>query len=290
MAPPQIKRVQAGAGRDAILAAFYEDGGVIIEGFLSPEQVNRINADIDPAIEKIGAGSKHSNAFAQDFHGSNTKRLTNLVTLSPQTFGKETLDKDLVHELCEKIFNEDSGTYWMTAGQVIEIGPGNKAQPLHRDQNNYPLWSQVGPDAPEATVNFLTALTDFTEENGATRVLPGSHKWTDLSDLGNQEDTIPAVMKAGDALFICGRIVHGGGSNKTKDFKRRAMAFAMSCSYLTPEEAYPFMVPRDIIQALSPRAQSMIGFRSQFPKNSPGLWQWDYEELANHIGLGAATA
>lgn len=279
-----IPRLQASAGRDAIISAMTETGAVIIEELISSEQVHKLNEDLESAMNAVNAGSKHEDEWTQDFHGSNTKRLTNLTTLSP-TFGRDILDKDLVHEVCSEIFTEDSGSYWMNTAQVIEIGPGNKAQPLHRDQMNYPIWTKLGPSAPEACVNFLIALSDFTDENGATRVIPGSHKWSDFSDNGRPEQTVPAEMKAGDALFLSGKVAHGGGSNKTAHEKRRGIALSFQCSYLTPEEAYPFMIDMEIIKRLSPRAQKMVGFRSQFPKDSPGLWQWDYSELADRIGL-----
>lgn len=195
------------------------------------------------------------------------------------------LDNDLIHCLAEKIFLEDSGTYWMNTAQAIEIGPGNKAQELHRDQMQFPIFTSAGPSAPEATINFLVALTDFTDENGATRVIPRSHTWADFALNGTQEDTIPAEMEAGDVLFISGKVVHGGGANRTADFLRRCIAFSFQCSYLTPEEAYPFIVDMGVVKQLSPRAQRMIGFRSQYPKQSPGLWQSDYQELASVLGL-----
>jgi ectoine hydroxylase-related dioxygenase (phytanoyl-CoA dioxygenase family) len=176
----------------------------------------------------------------------------------------------------------------MGAAQVIQIGPGNKAQALHRDQGQYPIFNLLGAKAPEATINFLIALTDFTEENGATRVIPGSHRWEDYSDVGSPDQTIPATMKAGDAILLSGKTVHGGGANKTKDEQRRGLAFTLQCSYLTPEEANPFIISLDIIKQLSPRAQRILGFRSQFPKSSPGLWQSDYSEIADVIGLSGA--
>ena len=173
----------------------------------------------------------------------------------------------------------------MGAAQVIQIGPGNKAQPLHRDQGQYPVFDLLGPKAPEATINFLVALTDFTEENGATRVIPGSNLWEDYSDMGSRDQTIPATMKAGDAILMSGKTVHGGGENKTTEELRRGLAFTLQCSYLTPEEANPFIISLETIKELSPRAQRILGFRSQFPKSSPGLWQSDYCELSDVIGL-----
>lgn len=130
----------------------------------------------------------------------------------------------------------------------------------------YPIWTKFGalPDAPEVTINFLCALLDFTEENGAIRVIPESHKWPDHSVYGQPEDTIAAEMKSGDALFISGKTVHGGGHNRSNE-KRRGLAFSWQPSYLTPEEAYPFMIPVETVKKLSPRAQRMVGFRSQSP-------------------------
>src|SRR3954454_19898081 len=147
---------------EEILAIVERDGGVILKDFLSRDQIDRFNADVDGAMQALEPGSKHENEIIQAFHGSNTKRLTNLVTLSP-TFREEIIDHDLVHQLCDAVFLEESGTYWMTTAQVIEIGPGNSAQQLHRDLENWHPFVQLGKDGPEAILNFLIAFTDFTE-------------------------------------------------------------------------------------------------------------------------------
>jgi ectoine hydroxylase-related dioxygenase (phytanoyl-CoA dioxygenase family) len=271
-----------------ILAIVARDGGVIIKNFLTPDQIDRFNADVEPAMEALRPGSTHENEFIAAFHGSNTKRLTNLVTLSP-TFRNEIIDHDLVHALSDAVFLEESGTYWMTTAQVIEIGPGNDAQVLHRDLENWYPFVGLGKSGPEAIVNFLIAFTDFTEENGATRVIPGSNHWDDFEDRGRPEDTIPAVMEAGDALFFSGKTVHGGGANRTEHEYRRAVAFALNPGFLTGEEAYPFLVDMEVAKTLSPRVQRLLGFRSQYPTGSAGLWQVDYAELADHLGLESST-
>lgn len=259
-------------------------GGVVIEGFLTPEQVKQLNSDLDKPFSELYMGSKSANKAIQDFHGLQTKRLTNLVTHS-RVFREEILDMDLTYDICDRAFADDNGAYWMAAAQAIEINPGNKAQKLHRDQSQYKVFQILGPDGPEAALNFLIAVTDFTEENGATRVIPGSHKWADFAELGSQDDTVPAVMKAGDALLITGKVVHGGGSNGTASEKRRGVGFAFTPSYLTPEEAYPFQISMETAKTMSKRAQRSIMFRSVYPPNSGGLWQCDYSELADFTGL-----
>jgi ectoine hydroxylase-related dioxygenase (phytanoyl-CoA dioxygenase family) len=280
MSAPTLKlqQVRASEGRDAVLNALREDGAVIIKGLFTRDQVRRLNEEVQPAMDKLKVGSKHSDDWLQEFHGDNTKRLNNVVSLS-KTFRHEILEKDLIHELCEEIYMKDAGGYWMNSAQVIDIGPASKAQPLHRDQWQFPIFTRCGADAPEASVNFVVALTDFTDENGATRVIPRSHKWSDFQQNGTPEDTIPAEMEVGDACFITGKVVHGGGANRTSDVTRRGITLVFQCSYLTPEEAYPFLVDREIAKALSPRAQRMIGFRSQFLKDSPGVWKRDYGEV-----------
>lgn len=281
---PRLKRLSRSATSEEILQIVREDGGVIIEQFLAGNVCDQINQDIEPYLDQTKAGSTHADEFISSFHGSNTKRLTNLVKHS-MVFRNNILDDDKVHELANSVFEEDSGTYWMTTAQVIDIGPGNKAQPLHRDLENFLPFVRMGPSGPDVTVNFLIALTDFTEQNGATRVIPQSNHWPDFEDRGEPGMTIPAEMKAGDCLFINGKIVHGGGANKTETERRRGVAFTFQPSYLTPEEAYPFLVDRDLVKTMSPRTQRMIGFRSQYPKGSPGLWQSDYKEIGDFLGL-----
>ncbi|RMZ78909.1 hypothetical protein DV737_g3693, partial [Chaetothyriales sp. CBS 132003] len=242
-----------------------------------------MNKEVDEPLNKLNPGSTHQSERIKAFHGSNTKRLTGLTACS-KTFRDFLLDNDICHDVAERVFHPQTGTYWLTTAQVIEIGPGNKAQRLHRDQDQFQVFGKLGPAAPEAVLNFLVALTDFIEENGATRVIPGSHSWPDFSEMGAPEDTIPVEMKSGDACLLLGKTVHGGGANKTSTFWRRGIAFTFQASFLTPEEAYALITPPEIVKTLSLRAQRMIGFRSQYPKNSPGLWQANYSEIGDQIG------
>jgi ectoine hydroxylase-related dioxygenase (phytanoyl-CoA dioxygenase family) len=279
-----IPRVKASDGAEKILNAMHDAGGVIIEEFLSQEQVDQLEKDVDGPFNKMQQGSLSQNEILQEFHGLQTKRITNLVTYS-KIFREDILDMDLVHSICEEAFKASNSCYWMTSAQGVEIGPGNRAQFLHRDQSQYACFDLLGPTGPEAVINFFISITTFTEENGATRVIPGSQKWGDFSDLGTPEMTVPVLMKRGDCMLMSGKTVHGGGSNVTKDVKRRALGFAMCLGYLTPEEAYPFQITNALAKTMSPRAQRMIGYRSVYPTAEGALWQCDYAELANYIGM-----
>ncbi|MBA1204307.1 phytanoyl-CoA dioxygenase family protein, partial [Pseudomonas capeferrum] len=124
-----FKKITLDTPKEEVLKILKEDAGVIIKGMLTADQVARFNTEIQPELDKIPAGSSKSNEGAQDFHGANTKRLTNLVTHS-KTFREEIIDHDKVHQLAHAILSPWCDTYWMGTAQVIEIGPGNKAQPL----------------------------------------------------------------------------------------------------------------------------------------------------------------
>ncbi|PHH65597.1 hypothetical protein CDD81_2032 [Ophiocordyceps australis] len=273
----RAQQVRATEGYEAILEALREDGAVIIKNLITTDDIHSIDEELRPALEKHREGSELSDEWLKEFHGAYTKRLMNLITLS-KTFRQTMLENGLMHKLCEEIFLEDSGTYWMNSAQVIDIGPGSRAQPLHRDQWQFPIFNLCGPDAPEASINFIFAMNKVTEENGATRVILGSHKWSDLNENGTPEDTIPLEMEPGDAAFFSSKVVHGGGANTTTDVRRKAISVVFQCSYLTPEEAFPFLVKKELAETLSPRVQRMIGFRSQFPNQSPGLWKCDYSD------------
>ncbi len=279
-----LRHVAPDASVEDILKIVDADGGVIIEQFLTPDQVRRVNAEVDPALAELDAGSKHDDEFAAEFHGAQTKRLTNMITLS-ETFRNEIIDHDLLHALGEAVYREESGDFWMTTAQVIEIGPGNKAQLLHRDLENNHFAITMGKTGPMVMVNFLIALTDFTAENGATRVIPGSNQWDDYDDRGTPEQTIPAEMKAGDVIFFNGKVSHGGGANVTESERRRGLTIPLQPAFLTPEEAYPFLLDLDLVKTLSPRVQKLLGFRSLYPKGSPGLWQSNYEDIAGLLEL-----
>ena len=159
----KIPRIHVSTGADKILELVKEHGGVIIKEFLTKSEVCALDKDLVKGFTTITAGSKFDNQEFIDFHGQQTKRLTNIVTHS-EMFRNNLLDKDLIYEILDRVFEYDNKAYWMLAAQAIEIGPGNKAQPLHRDHSQYRVFDMWGRDAPEGVVNFLIAITRFTGE------------------------------------------------------------------------------------------------------------------------------
>ncbi|MDH2528294.1 phytanoyl-CoA dioxygenase family protein [Acinetobacter baumannii] len=288
----ELKRLPADSSLNEIFSIIQDDGGVILSGFISAQEVEQLNKDFDQPVIETGPGSKKTDDLEsiKEFHGYQTTRVNNLTTHS-KLFREVVLEKDIIHELGEAFFRKESGDWWLMATQLIQIGPGNKSQRLHRDLENFPAFIELGPSGPCVTANFMIALTDFTEENGATRLIPGSHKWDNFKmspeDRLKHEDTIPALMKAGDMLIWDGKLIHSGGENKTENEYRRGIALPITPAYFTPEESYAFSIDLNVIKTLSPRVQKILGFRSVFPNTGNGLWQHNFEKLEEYLGLDA---
>ena len=282
---PSLEYLPFGTPTEEVIGIIHRDGGVILERALDERQVAAINTEIEAGMEALQSGATYGDEEFRDFWGKCTKRLTNVVTFS-ETFRNEFLDNDQTFEYASAMFRGVSSSMWLSCSQAIEIQPGEKAQQLHRDVYNYPIFMQMGPSAPEVAFNMIIALCDITEEMGATRLIPGSHKW-DFSDEYRPEMTIPAIMKAGSVLFYSAKLIHGGGANVTADRKRRVLSAGFNIGMLLPEEAYPFVVPMEAVRAMPPRVQQLIGFRSFHQREPVGgsLWQHNYEELADHLNL-----
>lgn len=282
---PALASLPFGAPTEQVMEIFHRDGGLVLEGALTAAEVAAVNADLDAALDALHSGTIKDDPDAQAFWGPKTKRLTNVVTLSP-TWRERLIDRNETYDYVRTVFAGVSDSFWLQSSQAIEIQPGERAQPLHRDMGNYPVFNRYGPAAPEVACNMILALVPSTEAAGATRIIPGSHRW-EFSREATQEMTIPAELKPGSVLFYGGKVIHGGGANVTADVKRRVIASAFNPSFLVPEEAYPFVVPMEEARKMSPRLQQMIGFRSFHQRDPRGgsLWQHNYEELALHLGL-----
>ncbi|KAH7137394.1 hypothetical protein B0J13DRAFT_559596 [Dactylonectria estremocensis] len=265
-----------------------KDGCVVIESMLTPSQISGLNRDLDAALANVPAG-RPANANTAPLpegadgavFGHNTKRLGDLLNASG-TFREEVIDNDSLHDVSSEIF-EETGDYWLSTAQMIQIGPGSKAQPLHPDASGWwPFWSMGDKWTPEFAVNFLIATTDTTKMNGATGVVRGSNKikYSEVMDdttFGfwrfSDEEVEQIELKAGDCLLLGGRIVHRGEANKTADEFRRILSCTVISSTLTPEEAHPLLLNEDMVKKVSERAKKFLGFRELATTIGPDVWQ-----------------
>lgn len=286
----EVARISADVPIDEVMAIIKRDGGVIIEQLLPREIAEQLDREVLPQLDAMDYGSKDEKEVLDDFFGERTKRLTNLIASSP-TFRNHFLDNERILRYIDAMMLPYADAYWLCTGHVVDIHPGQKAQPLHRDMENYPCFKPMGPAGPEVMTNCLVALTDTTEELGATRVIPGSNHWQNFDDRGSLEQSVPAELEAGSALLISGQVVHGGGANTTADQRRRVLLLAYNLGYLVPEEAHAFTVPMEIAKMLSPRAQQLLGFRSFHNESNNGgtLWGANYQDLDHFLKLAEVS-
>jgi ectoine hydroxylase-related dioxygenase (phytanoyl-CoA dioxygenase family) len=151
------------------------------------------------------------------------------------------------------------GQYQLSAPAAISIGPGEDAQPLHPDDAIYP----VPRPHPELVVNVMWPLEDFTEANGATRIVPGSHRWEEQRP-GPDTETVAVEVPAGTALLYRGSVWHGGGANRTRN-ARLGVVMHYAVSWLRPVENHVLVVPPERATDLGPRLQELLGYNIHPP-------------------------
>jgi ectoine hydroxylase-related dioxygenase (phytanoyl-CoA dioxygenase family) len=277
-----LQRFDIGDGFDAVMAAVDADGSAIVERFVSPDLLARLNAELDARIAETSPGSTDVGELMGWFWGQQTKRFTRIAAFAPSF--AELIDHDLMHRWAERTF---AGDYWLNTGQAMIVGPGQGAQFLHRDIAIWPYIDEAGLAAPQAMVSILLALSDFTEAVGATRVVPGSHRWEDFHRTADPAEAVAAVMPAGSAVLYLGKTVHAAGANTTADQWRRGLHMSFCLGWLTPEEASAVGVPWEIARRYPPRVQRMLGYASaaRVRGAAPTNWLVDFEDVRKHLGV-----
>lgn len=265
---------------ESIMSGIEADGGVIVHNFIADELLTRLNAQLSADIDGTAPGSGLADRYAAKFWGGQTKRFTRLAVRAPAFL--ELLDHDLMHAWAGRALREG---YWLNTGQAMIVGPGEKEQILHRDLGLWPLFVTGGAEAPECMVSILLALSDFTEEVGATRLVPGSHRWPSFASIADPASSIPAEMPAGSALLYSGKTIHGAGANRTASSWRRGLHMSFVLGWLTPEEASTVAVPWDIAKHYSDRVQRMLGYVSprHTVDSAPRQWLIDFKDARLYL-------
>ncbi|HLI67867.1 MAG TPA: phytanoyl-CoA dioxygenase family protein [Caulobacteraceae bacterium] len=280
--PRALQRFDIDDAFDDVMAAVDADGSAIVERFVDADLLGRLNAELDGRIAERPPGSTDVGELMGWFWGQQTKRFTRLAAFAPSF--AELIDNDFMHRWAKR---DLKAGYWLNTGQAMIVGPGQGAQVLHRDVAIWPFIDQAGLAAPQAMVSMLLALSDFTEEVGATRVIPGSHAWTDFHRRPGDGETVSAVMPAGSAVLYLGKTVHAAGANTTGDQWRRGLHMSFCLGWLTPEEASPIGVPWEIARRYPPRVQQMLGYAS--PARAEGAaatnWLVDFEDVRKYLGV-----
>ena len=280
----KLREFRQSEGVAAIMEGLAADGGVIVRDFIGADLLGRLNAELDQHIQKTSVGAVLDDPEATAFWGARTKRFTRLAARTPSF--AELLDHELMHEWAGRALREG---YWLNTGQAMIVGPGEKGQVLHRDIACWPIFMAGGSKAPEAMVSILLALSDFTEEVGATRMVPGSHLWEDFKQTPDPATCVSAVMPAGSALLYVGKTVHGAGANITENTWRRGLHMSFVLGWLTPEEASPIGVSWEVARHYPVRVQQMLGYVSprHRPHMAPYNWLVDFKDAGDYLASEA---
>jgi hypothetical protein len=249
----RLQTVDVDASVDDVVGALESDGAVIVHGLVSPDVVDAINAEVQPFVDGADPDMRHLNPGVQFFHAQ-TRHVSGLAGKSP-TFATEVMIQPLLMAVCDAILGPSCARYQLNLAHLLERLPGATQQFWHQDEI---VWNLVPEPKPELQLASVIALVDFTADNGATRVIPGSHRWA-AGRYPTDAEAVAAEMPAGSAVVYLGSTFHGGGAHSGTE-PRRGVHLSYTLGWLRTEENNYLAVPPEVA-ALLPRAcQEVLGY------------------------------
>lgn len=252
---PVLPRLHASRPLDAMLHSLREAGALVIEDLLEREILERLNAELDPHVEQAPPDRDYLNPALEWFFGKRTRSVTGVASRS-RTFATDVLCHPTYLGICDAILGPSCARYQLNVAQVLDRGPGAEAQLLHRDEL---VWVHVPRPHPELQLASVIALAEFSAENGATCVVPGSHRWPP-ERLPQEGEVVAAEMPAGSAVIYLGSTLHGGGANVTRDRWRRGMHLSYVVGWLRTEENHYLATPPEVARELPRQSQELLGY------------------------------
>ena len=250
------------------LAAIEERGYVLIPELLDRATLAEARAALAPHLRAELLGRN-------DFEGHRTERVYSLVARGA-VFERLT-EHPRILAILDALLEP---SYLLSASQAINILPGETAQAVHADD----LFYRIARPRKAVSIATIWAVDDFTAANGATQIIPGSHRWSDADvesflysidfQTRDPEQRIPrpdwapedlrrqlvdAVMPAGSVIVFLGTLIHRGGANRT-DRPRLALSNQYCEPWARPQENYFLSIPAERARAVSPRVQQLLGY------------------------------
>ena len=241
-----LQHLHADATPQTIAEILVSEGAVILDGVMADALLDEVRGELAPYIEATAPGR-------DAFTGFSTTRTGALAARSPAT--RALILHPTILGACD-IFLKDCERYQLHLTQVIRIRPGQPRQALHRDRL---AWGGFLPSTIEPQLNTIWALTDFSEANGATQVVPGSNLWNERRRAEPHEIAY-SEMAAGSVLIYSGSVIHGGGENRT-DADRIGVNITYSLAWLRQEENQYLSCPPQIAAGLDRRLQKLLGYQ-----------------------------
>lgn len=246
-----IETFPANARVERIIPVLERDGVVIIRRIVADRVMNRLLKDIGGVLDKRKPGGGK-------FFGYRTKRMAGLVGRS-NAFSQMIAAAKLI-ELAERVLLPNCQNFQLQLSSLLEVWKGGEPQPLHRDVGVYHPYLKCGPSDPQILLSLIWAGTDFSAENGATWVVPGSHRWR-RDRIARAHEKVQAVMPKGSVAVWLGGVLHGMGVNTT-DIPRTGVVSGYSVGWLRQEENQYLTCPPDKAKKLPLAVQQLLGYRT----------------------------
>jgi ectoine hydroxylase-related dioxygenase (phytanoyl-CoA dioxygenase family) len=249
MAIPQFA---ADAPGEDIAEALGDAGCVVVTGVMDAALRQSITRELAPHMAQARV---IENDDPKEFYPGRTRRVSALVARSA-TVTNRLIAHPLTRQVCDThlLPNSEFG-YQLHVSAALEVGPGAREQVLHREENSFTFFPLPRPNIIVAS---MWAVSDFRADNGATLVVPGSHKW-EADRNARPEEVLNAEMPAGSVLFWMGGLLHGAGANTSRDW-RYGVILTYSLGWVRQEENQYLNVPRERLAELSPELRKLIGF------------------------------
>ena len=247
--PVDATTVAADTPPSEIAKILRNDGCVIIANLVASEFMDQIRSELESHVDATRGGDT-------EFLGHATRRTGALIARSPSV--RTLVTHPTVMGTLDLTLGDHASTYQVDLTQLIDIGPGEPGQMIHRDQWSFDHFSF--PMGFEAEIATTWAATDFTEEMGATRVIVGSNVWVDdLSDI-DPAQTSGAVMSKGSVLLYAGSLYHGGGPNNSS-VHRVGINIGYSLAWLRQEENQYLACPPEVARTLPEGLLRLMGYQ-----------------------------
>lgn len=230
----------------ALIGQLMRDGYVVVPNAVGPGLHHALCHDLQPQFEEAPFGQGL-------FYGETTKRFGRILARSAHA--AHFVLNPLILSLVRGALGAEG--IQLNLSQAIEIHPGAPVQVPHRDHEMWPVEKR----GAQFMVNVMWPLDDFTAENGATRIWPGSHRSSELilPDAG----AVDAVASKGSAIVFLGGTLHSGGANRS-DRPRRGLIFSYCHDWLLPDENPWLAYPPEIARTFPPELAALVGYRQRF--------------------------
>ncbi len=259
-----------------ILQAIQEDGCAVMTNVLGNEALDAFTHELEPYLSAAPKGR-------DDFTGKKTQRTGALIARTPMC--RQFVMDGRILALANEFLGPHTEKLTLNLTQAVSIHPGEGAQMLHRDRE---AWGTNIPPTVEPQFNTLWAITDFTAENGATHIAPGSQKWA-WDREAKPEQILKAEMPKGSVLLYTGTVLHGGGENKSS-IPRLGLIITYCLAWIRQQENQYLSCPPHIAKDLDEELQELLGYTQATyglgyfsdPEAPPG----EFDPLVPELALG----